>query len=218
MSEAAAEAAAGVLSDVGLAPTDAPAEPEVEAVEQEPEAEFDPSPELPDDLVAELDEPDFEEPEASFEPEEKYEAEEDEYEDPALSAERNKRVALEKKLKWLEEQKLKSDRKRWVEKDAKYFPLADVQSIAQRAKSRGEFARLAKAENERIKKIPGIAKMISEKSKQEIVDQWGEPSGGPGMVPSDATDAAEKHAKVRREGNLKETIKSMFETGAIKNV
>src|SRR6476619_2736683 len=81
--------------------------------------------EIPPDIQALLDEPDFEaEVEAEFEPEP--EVEEDEYldENEALAKERKARLAAEKKLKWLEEQRVKSEGKHWKEEAEKYFPLS----------------------------------------------------------------------------------------------
>ena len=217
MSEAAAAAAADMLAEAGA--TDAQEEPEG-AVGQETEAEDmdELDPEIPDELAAlvEDDEPDFteaEEEEPDYQPED-----DEEYDDPAVKAERNKRIALEKKVRWLEEQKLKNDRKRWVEKDARFFPWANAEDIASRASSRKQFAQMMKAENERIKKLPAVQKILAERGKTEIKEQWGTPSAGPGLVPTQASDAKTQMERARATGSLKEQIKGLFDSGKIENL
>ena len=214
MSEAAAAAAADVVGD--MLATDAQEAPE-EAEGQETEAEFNLEPEIPDELASLMDEPDIEDEPTYQEPQDDYQVEAEEYEDPAVTAERNKRIALEKKLKWLEEQKLSSDRKRWVEKDGPFFPYADAEGIAARCSSRKEFAREAKRENERIKKLPGVKKMMEQMRAQQITDEWGSPTAGPGPVPASAIESKEKLEAARRTGNLKNVVGALFETGKIKS-
>ena len=185
-----------------------------QVVEQEPapEPEFSIDRELPEDIQLDLDtedELDLPELEAEEEPEQ---YEDDEYADEAVLAERKKRVALEKKLAYVQNQKLKADRKTWVERDAEYFPLADAKGIAERASSRREFRRLAKAEHERLKpfflaQVKAREDALREAHQQKQAQAWGKPMTGP-SVPTEATEYVENIEKARRTGSLRETIKA----------
>jgi len=194
-----------------------------EAAEQEPEAEeFDYEAELPPEIQQNLEGPE-DEPELELEAEEpNWETDEDEeYVDDDVQKERNKRVALEKKVAWLEGNALTRNRKTWVEKDGKYFPFANVEEIATKASSRKEFDRMAKSENDRIKALPAVQRILAQKtgeSKQPTADEWGAPSSGPGLVPSNADEAQIKLEAARKTGSLPKVIKAMFDTGKIKNL
>lgn len=230
MSNAATEAAAGLVEDlVGAeAATEAPQQAEQqEAVEQAEETvdtvELDLSPELPDDLAQEIAMPDFEDdtPEPTFTAEEPYDDSEDEYEDPAVTAERNKRKALEKKVAWMEQQQLIQARARWVEKDAQYFPLVNAEEIAAKSSSRREFARLAKAENDRLK--PLVEKFVEaerakvaqtgQQQQAELAEAWGKPTAGPGYVPAEAIETMEQIQKIRKAGSFLDATRARLGLG-----
>lgn len=202
------------------APQDTPATQEGEAeqvtVPEEPEFEIDPQ--LPDDILADIDveeEPPVEEEEEDFPGEAGEYDEDEEYADERLLAERKKRVAAEKKAAWLETQKLKADRKRWIEKEADYFPLADVESIAGRSSSRREFRRLAAAEQKRmvprfkraLKAAQAEAKAEVEQRREEVAQAWGKPVSGPPM-PAQAAHQMSRIDQARQTGSLIETIKA----------
>lgn len=220
MADAATEAAQSLLAEAEDA-TDAPQVSE-EGEEQTPEVvdEFDM--ELPADLAAEIEAtPDFEsepEPEASFEEEE----EPDEYEDPAVAEVKSQLRKTQKQLAWEKEQRLKQSRKQWVDKDGKYFPLADVKGIADKAQSRREFARLAKEENDRIKALPGVKKLLAAKAgasgaaeQAEQAEAWGTPATGSGLVPSEAAEAQAQIDKARATKGFRGAVTEMLKTGKV---
>lgn len=222
---AATEAAAGLVDDlVGAEQAAEVPQEAAQAAEQTKETvdtvEFDLAPELPDDLQMEMAGPD---PEA-YEVEPVYQddtEDDDEYEDPAVTAERNKRKALEKKVAWMEEQQLLQARARWVEKDAQYFPLVNAEEIAAKASSRREFARLAKAENDRLK--PLVEKFVAaerEKVAQtgqaqqaELAEAWGKPTAGPGYVPAEALETAAQIEKIRKAGSFLDATRARLGLG-----
>jgi hypothetical protein len=221
-SEAALVAAADLVEEARgeaeAVATDAPAEPE-EGQEQVADEELGFDLELPAEIQANLEGPEDDyvpvaEEEPTFELDE-----EDEYADPAVLEERNKRIALEKKLKWLEEKQLVQSRKQWLEKDGKYFPFANLDEIAAKATSRKEFDRLAKAENDRIKSLPGIQRLLEAKPEApgpSVADQWGQPAAGPGLVPSDADAIQQNLEKARKTGNVQGAVRALLDSGKIR--
>jgi hypothetical protein len=221
----AREAAAGLVDDMaGLAEADVPQVVE-QAAEQEEVIELDLTPDLPEDLQAEINLPDFEEEAApAYTPEPEYEAEE--YEDEAVTAERNKRIAAEKKLAWIEAEKLKADRLRWVEKDLPHFPaLASFPKIAKEladsSTSRRDFGRKAQEQNQLlaegmkgyVEKVAGNMSKQAEKQQEELAEAWGRPTAGPGYVPAEALETAVQIQKVRKAGSLLDATRARLGLG-----
>ncbi len=230
MSNAAQEAAAGLVEDMAGAP-EAPQDPETVAVQEEVEApiDFDLTASLPPDLEEELAEPDFsydDEPEPSFAQASEAEAEEDEYEDEAVTAEKMKRRALEKKIAWMEGEQLKQNRTRWIEKDLPHFPaLASfpniAKDIANTSTSRRDFGRKALEQNKilaegmkgYVEKVVGNVDKQKAQQQAELAEAWGSPTTGPGWVPSEAAQHAESVQKIRKAGSLLDATRARLGMG-----
>lgn len=221
LDEAAREAAAAIMERArgNEASPEAPQEAEPVA-ETQPEAEIENEEEelsleaeLPDDLE------DDEEYALEDEPHDEVE---DEYLDPEVQEERNKRIAAEKRLRHIEAENLKRARKEWVAKDGNRYLLADVAKIAAESKSRREFNRKALDEHNRIKSLPGVQNLINKQQagtqtrEEQLVDQWGKPSTGPGLVPSDAQEATAAVDAAFKRGGLAASVKEMLTRGIVK--
>lgn len=213
LDEAALAAANAILDQARNedAPSpDAPQEAE-EAVEQEPEAEFDLNAELPEDLEDE----DFSVEDTTYdEPDE----EDEDYLDPAVTEERNRRIAAEKKLQYMEKQRMDEARKNWVLKDGKRYLLADIKTIAKTATSRREFNKQALAEHNRIKELPGVQKLMrgGPKTDEQMRDAWGSPTSGAGLVPAEAEEAQLRVDKAFKTKGLTASISEMIKSGLIR--
>lgn len=152
-------------------------------------------PALPDEIANLIAEADIEEEaeaeaRASFEaPEDLEEGEESDYEyDPRLEQERKLRIAAEKKIAFIEGQRVKSERKKWEAEAEKFFPNADATQIE--ASSRRSFLRKAKAEHERLKprvdaaiakaraKLEEDRVQILAQAKADAEAAWGKPLTG----------------------------------------
>ena len=201
----------------------APAAP----VEEDITLNLDPT--IPDDLQALLDEPDFEE-EAELE----VAAEAEEWDPDATDPETAKRLrALEKRNAWLEEQRVRTESKRWIAENLKAYPLlaryAPDEVAAISATSRRDFARQAAALNERLSKIVAPAlKDIEEAKKQlrgEVVQEvrgeykegWGTITAGPSAVPNEAAEKAGEYTKELRSGNLVGAIGALLRGAGVNN-
>lgn len=219
MANNASEAAAGVLEDmfgepgneapvepVSPAPTpvaEAPAAPVQETEPAQPVAED----EMPEDIKALLDGPDFEEdddepvaPAAQAEPE----YDDDEYEDPEVAKLRKRLAAEQKKTAWLEQQRLERERKGWEKEAAKYLPHSEPFLGNINATSKRAFLREARDYHEAVK--AHIAKhgqadveRAKEEAKAEAQAAWGNPTTGPGTTPLDVNQAEAQWEEARRK-------------------
>lgn len=109
--------------------------------------------------------------------------------DRALLEERRKRIKAERQLHWLQDQALETRRSNWCERDSKFFPYLSkeaVREIANQATSRRQFAKLARAQNEQVKKV--AAPIIERELEKQRVDRkvalkaaWGSPVAGSGV-------------------------------------
>lgn len=168
-----------------------------EPQETEQTDEFNLDPEVPDDIRALVDEPDFEaeaEEEIAASVEEEWDEDgQDEYVDPRLAEERKKRVAAEKKAAHYEQLRVKAERTKWEDEAAKFYPLADVKKID--ATSRRAFLRAAKSRHEETKPfvLRGIESHKQDlqaefdakyaEAKAELERAWGRPLAGSSQVP-----------------------------------
>jgi len=198
-----AEASAEETEPVSSPEDTAAAEEEPQEADETPEFDFDP--EVPDDIRALVDEPDFEEEaeaEIAAQAEEWDEEGEEEYVDPRLMEERKQRIALEKKLAHVETLRIKDARKAWAEEAEKFYPLADSSKIE--ATSRRGFLREAKKAHDANKPfvLKGIERTKAElaaKYEQEYAAKvaeleaaWGRPITGAGQVVEAAPEKAKK--------------------------
>jgi hypothetical protein len=191
--------------------------------------ELDLEPVIPDDLQALLDEPDFEE-EAALEVAD----EQDEYDEDATDPETAKKVrALEKRNAWLEEQRVKSESKKWVDENLKAYPLlrnyAAEEVAAIKATSRRGFAREAAALNARFAKMlePALKEIEAAKKqlrpeietevRSEYKEGWGTITTGPGTVPVEADEKAAEYTAAMRAGNLPRAIGALLRGAGVNN-
>lgn len=184
--------------------TEAPAAEGEETPTQEAEQEFTLDPEVPEEIRALVEEPDFEaEAEEEIEAEEEDWVEgEEQYVDPQLQEERKKRIALEKKLAYVEQQRVKDARKTWEQEAAKFYPLANVKKID--ATSRRAFLRAAKqahddnklfvlaAIEDKKKELEAEREQIRAEVRAELEAAWGRPISGSSQVQAAAPDQQRK--------------------------
>jgi hypothetical protein len=223
MSSAAQEAAAGVLED--LMGTDDEAEQDVpsstaEAVApaaQETAPEVNLEPELPEDILADLQDDD-EEDEEPEEPEEDYVAEsDDEYTDPEVAKLRARVKSAEKKAEHERKLRLTSEKKKWAAEAAKFFPLADPSTIT--ADSRRAFRREAQKQHERLKNNPQFKAFLDserQKVRAEAQAAWGTPTAGPGVQASEVRAQQEGLEQAKRSGRLDKIIYERFKQAGVK--
>lgn len=200
-------------------PVEAPQgeQPQEETVAQEVEHEMAPSyeVELPEDLLAELDTPDFEE-----EAEHEIEAAPETYDEYAEedSEERKKRIAAERKAQWFEGRLNEQNRSKWEDEAKKYFPLSEHALKDIKANSRRAFLREARAAHDKVLPYvkPLVERLISSteqakadaktEGRDEAAAAWGAPTTGPGVVPvSSSADKAELEA-ARKSRNLSKIV------------
>lgn len=165
--------------------------------------------EVPDELLAELDEPDFEaeadEELAEPDPEDQYEGYEDET---------KRRIAAEKRAKWLEDRLVQQNRAKWEAEALRYFPLSEHRLKGIEANSRRAFLRQARSAHDEI--LPYVKPLLEEleeakqaakaAGKQEAAAAWGKPTTGPGVVPVTTSQVASELEEARRSGNLAKVI------------
>jgi len=164
--------------------------------ETEQPEEFNLDPEVPEDIQALVDEPDFEaeaEEELHAAVEEEWE-QDDEYADPRLAEERKRRMAAEKKAAHYEQLRVKDARKGWESEAEKFYPLADVKKID--ATSRRGFLRAAKNQHDAMKPfvLKGIETYKGELQAEydrklaekmvELESAWGKPLSGSAQTPA----------------------------------
>jgi hypothetical protein len=220
--EAAAEAAQSLLveevpDDEAPVQGEQPEDSAVDAVEAQHEAE---PPELPEDLVTYLEEPEFE---AEAEAEIEAEAEtEDEWVSDAEKELRKQLRAAEKRAEFLETQRLKNDKPRWQDEARKYFPHADIDKID--ATSRRGFLKAAKAQHEAVAdkvesavaaKLSGFdaaaeREKIRAEVKAELEAAWGSPTVTTTVAPADAAEHDAAVDKAIQTRGLAAGIREMF--------
>jgi hypothetical protein len=219
-----------IVLPAGVAVDEAP-EPEP-AVEPGPGPEPEPIPtdyQLPDEMVELLAEPD--EPDDEPEPYEPaaYEAP-DEYEDPQVTEMRRRAEAAERKAAHERELRVKASRKDWEAEARRVFRLGEVPLLTDdeiagiRADSRKGFIREAKAVADRNKQVAlrfapqpatpepaaGTAdeeQIRADERERVLAEMWGRPPGGGTPAPSNSGQA-ERLARARRSGNLKDIMKA----------
>lgn len=188
------------------------------------------TPVVPDDLQALLDEPDFEE-EASL----AVEAERENWDEDATDPEVAKRLkALESRNAWLEEQRVNTERKRWVAENLKAYPLlqryAADEVAAITATSRRAFARQAATLNTRLatmlkpalEDIAEKQKLIRGEVTQEVRGEyrdngWGTITTGPSTVPAEASAQQAELSAARKTGQLHKVIEVMMKAAGVNN-
>jgi hypothetical protein len=245
LSEAEAEAAASVTA----AMFDAPAEPAVEApespVSSTPEATpatpelpeetvtenpFDFNPEIPDEILREIDEADIDaEVEAELATREPVTDEYNEYEPQESEEDARSRLKLEKRNKWLEDQLAQTKRGQWEAEAKKYFPLSEHALGDIKATSRRAFLKEAKARHELV--LPHVQKVLAEakahvdeartsakaEGRAAAKAAFGVPMAGPDVALIDQAAANEElaaaRADARKTGSLTTVFKKMFEQG-----
>ena len=135
-------------------------------------------------------------------------------------------MKLEKKLAWMEQEQLKSNRSRWIEKDLPHYPaLASfpemAQELAQSSTSRRDFAKKALERNQvlaagmkgYVEKVVGNVDQAKAKQQAKLAEAWGSPTTGPGWVPSEAAEHAESVQAVRKAGSLLEATRARLRLG-----
>jgi hypothetical protein len=178
------------------------------------------TPEIPEDLLEDLEEPDFE-AEAATEL-----AADDEYVyDEQDSEERRLRIAAEKKLAWIEGRLQDQNKSKWRAEATKYFPLSEHSLDSIQADSRRSFLRQAKAEHEKvlpyvkplIERLGATAEEVKAQAKQEGRAEaraaWGQPTTGPGTVPTRGSADEQELEDARKTGNLAKIIGVMMKQG-----
>lgn len=178
---------------------------------------------LPDELAAFLEEPDFEEVETTSLVSERFReqlADGDEFVDPDELAREN--AKLKKRLEWAEQQKAKAEQAKWQAEARKHFPYANVDSI--NATSRRAFLKQARAMHESNKALiaPQIEALrakeaalraeVEAKVKAELAEAWGKPNlgGGPSGAPVEAAAAADELQRARNSRNLAGIAKALM--------
>jgi hypothetical protein len=197
---------------------------EAHEAEQDALSEFVLDPEVPEDILALVEEPDFEEEaEAEIAAQvEEWDEEEQGYVDPAVLEERKARIKLEKKLAHVEAQRVKESRKAWASEAEKFYPLADATKID--ATSRRGFLREAKRLHDANKPyvLKGIEKTKAElhaeferkfqEAKAELEAAWGVPVDGTVQVPASAPEKVKKIDQEFKRG-IKHGIVEMLRQG-----
>lgn len=204
----------------------APATPAEPVVEEE----FDLEPVISDELQQLLDEPDFDE-EARVEHQASVEDGEIDFStDPEVSQRMTK---LERENAWLKEQRVLTDKKKWVAENLKAYPLlaryAGDEVAAIDATSRRAFARQAASLNARLSKMVAPALQdIADAKKQlrgEVVQEvrgeyregWGEITNGPAAVPVEANELKDDYTRKLKAGNLPGAIGALLRGAGVTN-
>lgn len=235
-SEAAASVAAALIGDFTGEPVTATVEappvavssPAVDDTAPEPEAvteatSFEYSPEIPEDVLADLEEGDIDD-EVERELAARVPDEDDEYgvgEDEDTIRER---VRLKKRNEYLERELTKSKSTTWKDEAKKYWPLAEhaLDEIAEKATSRRAFRRLAEAEHKRI--LPHVQKAIAgakavveaervaarQDGKTAAANAYGEPLTGPDVTEIDQAAVTSELAAAREEARKSGSLAGLF--------
>lgn len=184
------------------------------------------SPELPDDLREFLDAPDFEaEAEAELATTQVDETNEfeDEYANEETTAEKKRRVAVEKENQWLKQRLADTNRDKWREEANKYFPYASHVLDGLTATSRRQFLRDAQKAHEAMKPhletylkaattaISTERDQVVTSAKQEVYAAYGTPTVDPASAASNDTEFQQQIEKSRRDApNLTEHFRTLI--------
>jgi hypothetical protein len=181
--------------------------------------------EIPEDVLAFLDEPDFD-AEAEAELATTTDDEQPTYEyDVNDTDDRKARIAAEKKSAWLEQRLADQNRGKWEAEAKKYFPLAETSLGSIKADSRRAFLRQARAEHEKV--LPIIKPLIDQlnaasveakaaavaEGREEAKSNWGTPTTGPGVVPVRSSAATTELDEARKTRNLAKIIGVLMKQG-----
>lgn len=217
-------AVAGTVADLFGNPDEAAEEPNSEtaapeAQVAEPEVDF--NPELPEDLLEFLEEPDDEEDEVQVGTIET--DDEEVYLDPEELARQN--AKLKKKIEWEQKKALSASRKAWAAEAQKYAPLSRPETIT--ATSRRAFLREAKAQHDQNyklvapivdqyrKKEENIRVEVERQVRAELEQAWGRPTVGAAGAPSLASQKADDLQKARNSRNLTGAVKALINANEI---
>ena len=173
-------------------------------------------PEVPQDILDGLEEPDF----TALAEEEVTNDEDLNYED-GDTEERKARIAAEKRVAWLEGRIVDQNRAKWEAESIKYFPLSEHKIKDIKADSRRAFMREAKAAHEAV--LPYVKPLIDQltaakdaakaegalEGRQEAANAWGTPTVGPGSVPVLAGAQNHELNEARKSGKLENVIRVM---------
>ena len=239
-SQAAADVAQALMNDFIGAPAPAVEAPEVvpasspvvdDTVEVVEEAAVAPSfeyaPEVPDDILAELNEAEIDD-EVERELAARVPDENDEFafEDEDAARER---IRLQKRVEFLEAQVVKTKATSWKDEALKYFPLSKHSLDTINANSRRAFLKQAKAEHERI--LPHVQSVLEEaksfveaeklaartEGKTAAAAAYGKPLSGPDVNEIDQAAANSNLTLAREEakktGSLVNVFKRLMDSG-----
>jgi hypothetical protein len=217
-----------VARDLGLdqpveAPAGASGQEAAVAQEVEQETASVPSyePEVPQDILDELEEPDFEaEAENELKLTETFTDEDVNFSDED-SDERKARLAAEKKVAWLEGRIVDQNKAKWEAEAIKYFPLSEHALKGIKVDSRRAFLREARIAHEAV--LPYVKPLVDQltaererakaegalEGRQEAANAWGTPTTGPGSVPVLAAASNAELEAARKTGNLAKVISVM---------
>lgn len=194
------------------------------------EEEFSFEPVIPDDLQELLDEPDFDE-EAALDVAARTEDGELDYStDPEVAQRLSK---LERENAWLKQQRVLSDKKKWVAENLKAYPLlaryASDEVAAIDATSRRAFARQAQTLNGRLAKMvaPALQEIVEAKKqlrgevnqevRAEYKEGWGTITTGPATVPVEQSAYEAQLAEANKTGQLHKVIGVMMRAAGVNN-
>lgn len=174
--------------------------------------------ELPEDLLAELEEeePTIESVANELEQDEEYQLLDDDSKRLLARAK-----AAEKKAEWLENQRIKSESKKWQEEAKKFFPLATPFLEDIDATSRKGFLRKAKEQHEKLlplwketvskqrESLDAERARIREEEKEAAKKQWGNAPGST-AAPTDSVTQQDQIKRSREKKDLAGTIRAMM--------
>jgi hypothetical protein len=199
--------------------------PEVTEVAEAPSFEYEP--EVPEDILAELNEAEIDE-----EVEREIAArtpEEDEYGVAEDEESVRERVKLQKRNEYLEKELAKTKSTSWKEEAKKYFPLSEHALDDIKATSRRSFLKQAKAQHEAI--LPHVQKVLADAKsfvdaekaagradgKAAAAAAFGQPLSGPDINEIDqaAAEATITAARedARKSGSLTNLFRTMIASG-----
>lgn len=200
--------------------------PELEA---EPAPSFEYSPEVPEDILAEIREAEIDDEVEQAIASRPATVEDDqyaEYESAESEQEVRERIKLQKRNEYLEAELAKTRASSWKGEALKYFPLSKHKLDSINATSRRAFLKAAKAEHEAI--LPYVQEALTEakgfvdgarseavaEGREAAAKAFGKPLSGPdsGTVDAAAANADLENARAdaRKTGSLVELFKKMM--------
>lgn len=193
-------------------------EPPAEEVEEPAQTSvFDFEPEVPEEILSDLEEDDPPPPEEEEEPEEE---EDDDFVDPAAARMKRRAIKAEREAAYFRELRAKESRGKWEAEARKFFPLSDTVIPSIQADSRRAFLRQAQNAHNTIlpfvKDVAAKAETVREKAVEEARAQaraeaeeaWGKPHAS-SEVPAEAAEYQAGVDRARQRGDLADTIKAM---------